>query len=325
MASKKKYTIEYLKELFSQHDCNLLNDTYEGVYSRARFICNIHPDEGVQEISFSTAIYGGTFCKKCGYERSSKKQLQNISIEQLKQEFADKGLELLDNEYKGVKAKYRCRCLIHTDHYFEVVYDNIKNKRSLGCDICRSELYSQRKQTSEEVIKHKVESLGLIYHHVEYTGRYNQGTLIYYICPKHREQGILCKKLSKLNIGQGCPYCNKSHGERSIEDYLKKKHIHFTPQKSYEGLVGVGGLPLTYDFYIPAIDTLIEYQGIQHEKPVDLFQKYKDQFAIQQEHDKRKRKYAKHNNINLIEVWYKDFERIPEILDESLGGVANGS
>lgn len=38
----------------------------------------------------------------------------------------------------------------------------------------------------------------------------------------------------------------------------------------------------------------------------------------QQEHDRRKREYAKSHNIELLEIWYWDFDNIEEILDKRL-------
>ena len=40
---------------------------------------------------------------------------------------------------------------------------------------------------------------------------------------------------------------------------------------------------------------------------------------MQQEHDKRKRQYAKDHNIKLIEIWYWDFDKIESILEKELG------
>ena len=39
-------------------------------------------------------------------------------------------------------------------------------------------------------------------------------------------------------------------------------------------------------------------------------------FEIQQEHDKRKREYAKQNNIDLLEITYLEEDKIEEILDK---------
>lgn len=122
----------------------------------------------------------------------------------------------------------------------------------------------------------------------------------------------------RLLRGHGCPVCNKSHGEKNIERYLELKKIYYIPQKTFYGLIGVNGGKLSYDFYLPNYNLLIEFQGIQHEKPTDFKsegkEKAKENFKIQQEHDKRKREYAKSRNINLLEIWYYDLDNIDKIL-----------
>jgi len=68
----------------------------------------------------------------------------------------------------------------------------------------------------------------------------------------------------------------------------------------------VGCRNLSYDFGIIQNDNysvLIECQGIQHYKPVELFGGEK-QFEIQQLHDELKREYAKNHGIKLIEIKY---------------------
>ena len=40
--------------------------------------------------------------------------------------------------------------------------------------------------------------------------------------------------------------------------------------------------------------------------------------SIQQEHDRRKRNYAKDHNIELLEIWYYDFNNIEQILESRL-------
>ena len=70
-------------------------------------------------------------------------------------------------------------------------------------------------------------------------------------------------------------------------------------------------------FYLPKYNMLIEYQGKQHECAVEFFGG-EEKFKIQQEHDKRKREYAKLNNFILLEIWYYDFDNIEEILHKIL-------
>lgn len=115
-----------------------------------------------------------------------------------------------------------------------------------------------------------------------------------------------------------CPYCEQpTKGERRIINYLdsngKNEYIY---QKRYEDLKGVNNGLLSYDFYIPEDNMLIEYQGEYHDGTVDI--QSEDDFKRQQEHDRRKREYAKNHNINLLEIWYWDFDNIEEILSREL-------
>ena len=123
-------------------------------------------------------------------------------------------------------------------------------------------------------------------------------------------------------LGKRCPVCNISKGEYKIKQLLDNKKINYEYEKTYNGLFGINNGSLSYDFYLHDYNLLIEYQGLQHEKPVDFQGKGKiysqKQFKIQQEHDRRKREYAKTNNINLLEIWYWDYDNIEEILTKEL-------
>lgn len=113
-----------------------------------------------------------------------------------------------------------------------------------------------------------------------------------------------------------CPVCATcSVGELKIHEMLEDNDIDFEYQKTFEGLYGVGEGLLSYDFYIPSTNTLIEFQGVQHYMPVDYFGG-EEKFAVQQEHDKRKRLYAIHNDIKLVQIKYNDIENIDKILSE---------
>lgn len=118
--------------------------------------------------------------------------------------------------------------------------------------------------------------------------------------------------------GSGCPNCNMPHGEREIMKILDKYCLLYNPQKTFSGLVGVGGGLLSYDFYLPNYKLLIEFQGEQHEKAHSGLFGGEEQFVKQQEHDRRKREYAKEHNIHLLEIWYYDIDNIEDILTKTL-------
>ena len=79
-------------------------------------------------------------------------------------------------------------------------------------------------------------------------------------------------------------------------------------------------MPLRFDFYLPDYNLLIECQGVQHREWREGWIT-KEKFEKQLEHDKRKRNYAKENNINLLEIWYYDIDEIEEILIKELNKI----
>ena len=54
-----------------------------------------------------------------------------------------------------------------------------------------------------------------------------------------------------------------------------------------------------------------------------VFHISKEDFNKQQEHDRRKKEYAKYNNIKLLEIWYWDFDNIEEILHKQIKNKIN--
>ena len=117
--------------------------------------------------------------------------------------------------------------------------------------------------------------------------------------------------------------CLKSKGELLIKQYLTKHKISYQSQKSFDGLKGVGGGKLSYDFYLPDYELLIEFQGAQHYSPYKVFGG-ESKFARQKEHDKRKREYADKHHYELMEIKYSQLSKIDSILSSRLGLLLNG-
>ena len=139
-------------------------------------------------------------------------------------------------------------------------------------------------------------------------------------CDREWEAGINSR--NKVN-GTCCPECSESKGEKIITKFLKLNNIYYIPQKTFKGLVGLGGGNLSYDFYLPKYNLLIEFQGRFHDtlirnyknEPIELV---KARLKQQKEHDRRKKEYALANGYNFLEIWYKDFNNIEDILKNEL-------
>jgi len=139
---------------------------------------------------------------------------------------------------------------------------------------------------------------------------------------------------NRHRIESGCPSCAESKGEKEITNVLvgndwikicqeeydildnkcKNSFKYFIPQKSFYDLIGLGGGLLSYDFYLPKFNLLIEYQGEYHDGTVK--NQTLEEFEYQKEHDRRKKEYAQQNEYNFLEIWYWDKDNIRKILEK---------
>lgn len=112
----------------------------------------------------------------------------------------------------------------------------------------------------------------------------------------------------------GCPKCNSSFGERTIEKWLSENNIEYTKEHSYLDLLGNKLGKLRFDFFLlKKHNLLIEYDGQQHFKPIKQFggEEYLKQLII---HDNIKNEYAMINKINLLRISYSEIKNINWIL-----------
>ena len=104
--------------------------------------------------------------------------------------------------------------------------------------------------------------------------------------------------------GDGCPACyHSSKGEKLISGILNENNIKFIPQHRFNDCKDKIKLP--FDFYLPDYSICIEYNGIQHYKPVEYFGGV-DGLKEQQRRDKIKLNYCDNNEILLIVVKYNE-------------------
>ena len=80
-----------------------------------------------------------------------------------------------------------------------------------------------------------------------------------------------------------------------------------------------GNSMLPFDFYLHDLNTIIEYDGEHHFKPVPYWGG-EEKFKITQQNDKIKNEYCKQHNIHIIRLNYKQkkeevIQQILEILN----------
>lgn len=116
---------------------------------------------------------------------------------------------------------------------------------------------------------------------------------------------------TNLKLGKGCPKCNRkvSKGEQQIIAYLKDHNIEYIFQYPLQ----IDGHKLSIDFYLPAYDLYIEYNGEQHYEPVEYFGG-EEKLYRQKLNDNLKQEYLK-EKLLIIPCW--EFNNIDSILESS--------
>lgn len=162
---------------------------------------------------------------------------------------------------------------------YTVCTDRIKVK----CNVCNykwspvaATLYHLKKcpncsKTRKKTHSEFIEELHKINKNITVLEKYN-GTHKKIKCSCDICGNIWTVEPNSLLQGTGCPNCGiKSHGEERIRKFLIENEINFQQQFKDKALIGIGKKLLSYDFYLPNCNLLIEYQGIQHYKPIDFF------------------------------------------------------
>ena len=217
-------------------------------------------------------------------------------------------------EYSRISAKtyFYCNCPKHG--IFKTCYDLLTHGHK--CPKCGRDTVNARLSFQELSTRFSKRNYTL-----QQVERINGKTHLYYICQKHPTliQPIL---LSNFINGCGCRFCAESKGEREIKNYLTDNGIAFEQQKTFSECKYKKELP--FDFYLPDYNICIEFQGQQHYGPVrywngyNTVEKAEENFQAQQMRDNIKREFCQNNNIKLIEISYKDYKRIKEILQREL-------
>lgn len=138
---------------------------------------------------------------------------------------------------------------------------------------------------------------------------------------KHRCRFCVAReKVKTRKSNYRMPSPEWSNGEKLIATYLFINKITYKYAISFPELKDIN--LLTYDFLIPEMKLLIEYQGIQHYKPCTWNKRYtikeaKRRLEVQKKHDDLKKIYAKEHGYVLLCISYKikTLDNLSKILD----------
>jgi len=265
------------------------NVDYKGAGEFVNITCPKHGD--FTQIASSHLL--GRGCRDCNYE--NHRFNTDEFIERAKKVHGDK--YTYDNvDYKTNKENVYITCPKHGDF----PQQPSTHLQGAGCPKCSHE--SRRYNTDEFIEKaKKVHGDKYTYDDVDYKGAH---TLVNITCPKH---GDFPQSPSNHLQGNGCPTCLEPKGELIIAKLLNTLEIQFVRQKKFQDCknlkVGRYCRRLPFDFYLPEFNTVIEYDGEQHFKPIEK-RGGEERFKKTQINDEIKNKYCKENGIKMIRIPY---------------------
>ncbi len=107
-----------------------------------------------------------------------------------------------------------------------------------------------------------------------------------------------------INNESGCPKCNTRKNEKLIGSILDDNGILYEPHKFIKNIINSEQRKIFVDYHITNKNIIIEYNGVQHYKPVRFGnisqERANDNFIKQQERDKYLQNICDQNNINII-------------------------
>ena len=203
---------------------------------------------------------------------------------------------------KSIKDNSTLQCL-KCGNIWEKSISNATNKKQVNCPFCSSKSPAHKyinylARIEERYGKNQYEILAK-----DFVGTDK-------IPVRHKCGFIFKTRINDFLKSQGCPRCapRLSKGEKAVIEFLEKNKI------TYEFQASIPETHQRFDFLIDNIYA-IEYQGEQHFRDTFGDTKTFQQTLI---NDEKKRKYCKENNIDLLEISYKDFSKIDMILTNFL-------
>ena len=296
---------EFLQRAHKVHGNRYQYDvsSYQNVQTKMTIICPVHGS--FRQIPY--AHLNGHRCNRCGTEIAQEKQTLSESevTERLTQVHGQR-LRIV-GEYKKLNALTKVLCTVCGLWRKTRLADLLKGD-GIACKC--SKCY---RRNTELFVAEAIETHGA--DRYDYTATQfvtvKTPTLIH--C---NSCGTEFTQTPELHLmGCGCPACAQPKGERDVAQWLDDNGFEYEIQKKFDTCRHYR--LLAFDFYIPPLRTLVEYDGAQHFRAVDWFGGEKA-FQCTQKRDAIKNQWAAEHGYTLIRIRYD--ESIAEALADSLLG-----
>lgn len=203
-------------------------------------------------------------------------------------------VEMLYN-YNNTKRTY-CRCICSCGNETIVDMGNLLSGRTSSCGCWEKESRHNRRHYKDII----GQQFGLLTV-TRKAGKDSAGNIMWEcLCECGNTVYVSYSDLRRYRK-TSCGCSHYSNMENFIASILSKHKIKYIPQAKFQECRNIH--PLKFDFYLYEYNTIIEYDGEQHDKPIKFFGG-EEAFAKRIKNDNIKNCYCKENDINLIRLSY---------------------
>lgn len=241
-------------------------------------------------------ILSGKGCPRCRENRA--KEALTLSDYELRKKIAEINPEIRIFQIleSGTHGKSAVLCQKHNVIW---IAHNSTLLRGCGCRLCANEKIRESKVRSHDDF---VKIVAQVSPHIEIVGEYiNARKKVKVRCKNHNETYYATADLLMKGMAN-CPKCTMTSGEYKVANYLDASGYEYIPQYSFDDADPVIKRK-RFDFYLPELNTCIEYDGKQHFEPLQNFGG-EETFEYTKKNDKIKDDYCAENNIRLIRIPY---------------------
>jgi hypothetical protein len=300
--TKKSNTTEFNQKASIVHnnfyDYSLVD--YKKSKLKVIIICPIH---GIFEQRPNDHL-GGQGCPDCG-------GTNRLSIEKIKEKANIIHKNTYDYSlftgYTSQQDRIEIICLTH-GIFIQKINNHLNGRK---CKYCAKNVKKTEKQFEDgaNIIHNNLYDYSL-------SDYVDAKTEVIIICKKH---GEFSQSPNSHLSGHGCPVCNESRGEVYVSKILDKYNIKYIREHKLYHEKYAPTYSLKGDFYLPELNIIIEYNGIQHYKALKFFGGEKG-LEKNKKRDKIKELICEDSNIRLIKISYKynTYKKIEEKLKNIL-------
>ena len=314
---------EFIKKAISIHGNTYSYEKTKYVSNKEKIIivCNKHGEFITTPSSHTNQKTG---CPKCTKEKGSHNRTSNEG-------FIEKAIKIHGNTYDYSKTLYtgmhnpvKVICKIHGEFTQSKAQNHLENE--FNCPKCLEIRYKEHTESTKITYEKAVEKVKNIHRDFieihDYSNYKNNDSKITFICNKNTEHGTWEASLHSVagrgdKGATGCPICKMSHGERKILFWLRDNDIEHEWQYRVKKPNLSKKSFYIYDFYLPKLKMLIEFDGRQHFEAIEAWGGQKS-LEKNKKNDKEKTKYAKELKLSMLRISYKNIKKINEILEKNI-------